>query len=70
MARATAYTSDEAPDDRGLLDLYMVGLPLDTYRALSNAAAAQGLTFAQGLAKAIGDFVLAHGGHEGEGSDV
>jgi hypothetical protein len=38
-------------------DLYFVAMPIETYRAISDAAAKRGQTFAQGLGKAIEDYL-------------
>ena len=41
----------------GAADLYMIAIPMPTYRAIADVAAKQGLTFAQFLGKAIGEYM-------------
>ncbi len=38
-------------------DLYFVAMPLEVYRAMSDAAAKRGQTFAQALGKAVNDYI-------------
>lgn len=60
--KAVAFLPTSSADDappQGMSDLYLVAMPLDTYKALSDTAAKRGLTFAQGLERALQNWMEA-----------
>jgi len=44
-------------DPSGAADLYMIAIPMPTYRAISDVAAKKGMTFAQFLGMAVGEYM-------------
>jgi hypothetical protein len=44
-------------DPEGSADLFMIAIPMPTYKVISDAAAKQGMTFAQFLGKAVGEYI-------------
>jgi len=57
MAHQKAEALEAAQPEDEAVDMFFITVPLQTYRRLSDAAAKRGLTFAQGLEKAISDFI-------------
>jgi hypothetical protein len=56
VARAVT-AAPEFQGTQGAENLYFLAVPLETYQALSEAAAKRGMTLAQALSKAVNDFL-------------
>lgn len=60
MAKAEVVMDDDLPQkmtSTSFGEVAFVVMPMETYKALSDAAKDHGLTFAQAMSKALNDFV-------------